>query len=415
MTQKILYIQHAGALGGSCMSLLFLIQGLDRTKYEPIVACIHDTSAVLDLYRSHDIETFFWPGITPFEHTTLGWFPLYDPLAVTRLARQIRRFLPSAHATQQLVKSVRPDVVHLNSLVLAPSALGVRRAGIPLIWHVREPVHHGHVGLRRRFLARLFMRLADEGIFISAFDQQQLTGGKKGTVVHNFVDFTRFDYSLNGETVRAELNLAPGARLVLFLGGQSVVKGIFPLLQAMALVRDAVPEAHLAVGSGAYTPSGRLLSRIARTVLPLVGSGTVAQRVDKLIAQNAMQDRVHLLSWRSDVPRLLAASDVLVFPSVAPHFARPVVEAGAMKKPVVASRIGGVEELVVHEETGLLVPPNDPVRLADALIRILTQPDEAQKMGKNGRQHALSRFNAETNIKATTAAYERLLGTKEVK
>lgn len=411
--KKILYVQHAGALGGSCMSLLFLIQGLDRMKYEPVVACIHDSPEVLNLYRSHNIETLYWPGIKPFEHTTLGWARLYYPLQVIKLLNQIVRFSSSATSTESLVTKLHPDVVHLNSLVLPSSAVGVKRTGVPLIWHVREPVHPGHFGIRRRFLSNLFIRLADEGIFISHFDRQQLTGSQKGVVVHNFVDFDVFDHTIDGTPIYTELGLPPDAKLVLYLGGQSAIKGIFPLLNAIRFVKQQVPNTHLLVGNGAYVPSGRLLSRVARTLLPLVGSGTVSQRIDKYLDQHNLRSYVHLLKWRKDIPQLLAASNVLVFPSIAPHFARPVVEAGAMKKPVVASRIGGVEELVTHEATGLLVPPNDPVNLADALIRILTKPDEAQKMGENGFSHARKRFNAEVNVIATVAIYEHLLPNED--
>ncbi len=390
------------------MSLLYLIQGLDQSKYKPVVACIHNAPAVLDLYRAQNIETIYWPGIKPFEHTTLGWFQLYNPLALKRLLEQLWYFSPSARATQRLVESVRPDLVHLNSLVLAPSAMGVKRTGVPLIWHVREPVHPGHFGLRRAFLRYKFLKWADEGIFISDFDRQQLTRGSKGIVVHNFVDFARFDRTLSGEPARAELGLSLDAKVILFLGGRSPVKGIFPLLEAMPTIRAAVPEVHLLVAGGAYHSSRRMVSRIARRVLPLLGTGTIAQRVDQLIARHDLANCVHLLEWRADIPALLTASDVLVFPSTEPHFARPVIEAGAMAKPVVASRIGGVEELVEDGATGLLVPPKDPAALADAVIRLLRDPVLARQMGEAGYAQAQARFSQAANVQATVAVYERL-------
>ncbi|GAB4538328.1 MAG: hypothetical protein Kow0063_26060 [Anaerolineae bacterium] len=277
------------------------------------------------------------------------------------------------------------------------------------MWHVREPVHPGHFGVRREILSRLFMRLADEGIFISEYDRLQLTGGAKGVVIHNFVDFTRFNREISGGPVRLELGLPPEAKVILFLGGRSPIKGIFPLLRAMSLVKRAVPEAHLLVAGGAYHFSGRLASRVARTVLPLAGYGTVAQRVDKLMDRHSLHDYVHMLEWRTDIPQLLAASDLLVFPSIEPHFARPVIEAGAMAKPVVASRIGGVEELVVDGETGLLVPPNDAEELAEAIVRVLNSPEEARRMGECGYAQARSRFSLEENVRATVALYERCL------
>ena len=80
-----------------------------------------------------------------------------------------------------------------------------------------------------------------------------------------------------------------------------------------------------------------------------------------------------------------------------------------MGKPVVASRIGGVEELVEDRKTGLLVPPNDPEALAEALVSVLTSPDNARRMGAHGHTQALELFNAASNVRATIAVYERIL------
>jgi glycosyltransferase involved in cell wall biosynthesis len=113
---------------------------------------------------------------------------------------------------------------------------------------------------------------------------------------------------------------------------------------------------------------------------------------------------------RTDVPQLLAACDVLVFPSVEPHFARPIIEAGAMGKPVVASRLGGPLELVAEGETGLLVPREDPQALAEALIEVLRDPERAAALGEAGYQQAREHFNADKNAQATFALYDQLLG-----
>jgi glycosyltransferase involved in cell wall biosynthesis len=197
--------------------------------------------------------------------------------------------------------------------------------------------------------------------------------------------------------------------VILFLGARGVIKGIFPLLEAMPLVKKSVPEAQCIIAGGEYRFSGRLSSRIARQVFPLVGWGTVAQRVDKLMDRYSLHDYVHMLPWREDVERLLAASDVVAFPSVQPHFARPVIEAGAMAKPVVASRIGGVEELVEDGETGLLAPPGNAVALAEALVGILRDREEAKRLGEEGFRLSRQRYDASENIARIAGIYRRLL------
>jgi glycosyltransferase involved in cell wall biosynthesis len=113
---------------------------------------------------------------------------------------------------------------------------------------------------------------------------------------------------------------------------------------------------------------------------------------------------------RRDIPALLAASACLVFPSSVPHFARPVIEAAAMGVPSVASDLGGPRELIVDGETGLLVPPNDPATLAEAVTGLLRDPARAAALGEAAYQRALRLFDAQANAAATFAVYDDLLG-----
>jgi glycosyltransferase involved in cell wall biosynthesis len=105
---------------------------------------------------------------------------------------------------------------------------------------------------------------------------------------------------------------------------------------------------------------------------------------------------------------LIAAADVVVFPSTVPHFARPVIEAGAMAKPVVASNMDGVKELVQNNLTGILVEPNDPRALADALMKVLSDKHLAETMGEAGYLQAKEKFSAEKNCKQIMDIYDKI-------
>jgi glycosyltransferase involved in cell wall biosynthesis len=406
---KILYLVHSSSLsGGAPLSLGYLIRKLDRKRYQPIVACVYNALDVIAYFRSLEADTFYWPGISIFPHTTGGWYSLANPMNLVRFARTLVRLEPSARATEQLVKKVHPDLVHLNSLVLAPSARGVKRTNVKLVWHIRESVHPGHLGLRRRWLEQQVMEFADEAIFISADDRHRLMRDCKGIVIPNFVDFSRFDRNLDGVSVRRELGFPPTVKVVVFFGGFSRLKGAPVLIQALEIVKKSAPDLHAVVASAVIPQSRSRVARIGRTVLPLVG-GTERQQFFNLIRQGQMDDYVHLLPFRSDPERLIAAADVVVFPSTQPHFGRPVIEAGAMAKPVVASRIGGVQELVCDEETGLLVRPGDVQALAKAITRLLTDSTYAHSLGERAYQQALQRYTAELNVKKITQIYDRLL------
>jgi glycosyltransferase involved in cell wall biosynthesis len=112
---------------------------------------------------------------------------------------------------------------------------------------------------------------------------------------------------------------------------------------------------------------------------------------------------------RQDIPNILAASACLVFPSSVPHFARPIIEAAAMGIPSVASDLGGPRELIVHGETGLLVPPNDPAALAEALASVVSNGQYAHRLGKAAYQNAQKHFDSAQNAAETVAIYDKIL------
>ena len=107
----------------------------------------------------------------------------------------------------------------------------------------------------------------------------------------------------------------------------------------------------------------------------------------------------------------MAACDLLVFPATTNHFARPIVEAGAMGKPVVASRFPIIEELVKNGETGLLVPPGESGALAEAIIALLRDPEKRARFGERAHAIARLRFDARINAQAIMRVYDDALAT----
>lgn len=323
------------------------------------------------------------------------------------LGRQLLRWSRSRQATLDLVARVRPDIVHLNSVVLLPSAQALRRARIPHVWHVREcPPRQGW---RTRYIRRELLRHS-EVIFLSQHDRYEWTRTEThGTVVPNFVNFAQFDAAMGRNAARTQLGFSPDTPLVLFVGGTTVIKGFAVLIEAVPAVKVEFPNVVFAMPGAAIYPSKSLPARAARATLPLVGWGTAGQRVMRRIAQLGVGEAVQMLPFAKNIVPWLAACDLLVFPSIEPHFARPVIEAGAMGRPVVASDIGGVRELVVHGETGLLSPAGDSARLAEAVLMILRDGERARLMGEAGRKRAFALYHLEKNIMAVCDCYTRAL------
>lgn len=408
---KILYVHHATGLGGASLSLLDLVRTARAQGYDPVLACGAISRELEDLFTGSGIEPHRYPALSRFPHTTAGWYPLYNPLAAFRLGRTVWNLRRDIQAAETIIAGVAPDIVHLNSLTLPVYAIAARNLGYKLVWHIREASVPGHLGLRRNWLRRLVTTLPDEAIFISAAERQALTGGQRGVVIPNYVDTARFSPAVSGAAFREQFHIAPHEKVIAFMGGRTAIKGVFQLLAALPLVKAAVPAAHLVIAGASGARSARLTHRLARALLPLVGRETGSQRFARTTRD--LSAYVTVLPWVSDVPRMLAACDVLTFPSIEPHFARPVLEAGAMGKPVVASTIAGVTELVRHAETGMLVPPGDVAALAQALIAVLTDDDLAASLGEHARAHIVRHFSRDAVVPRIMGVYETLTAADE--
>lgn len=404
--KRILYIHHGGSIGGAPLSLLYLLQQLDRTRYEPVVVTLK-RGPVVDLYRAEGIETSVEPGISDFSHTALEWYGGTD---LWRLPGKLLRIPLSIRRTRHLIGKLKPDLVHLNSSTLAPAAIGCAREDVPVVWHIREPLHHGYLGLRRAWVRRTIDRCAGQVIAICQNDANQLILSNRIRVIYNFVNFDTFDRTLSGEPVRAEFGLEPDAPVVTMLGGVARPKGTLTLIRAVPLLRQQVPDVRVMIAGPPPADLDRASVRgIAKRVL---GADAYQAQVKRTLQTLAQADREAILftGLRTDIPFILAASRCLVFPSSVPHFARPIVEASALGIPSVASDLGGPRELVVHGETGFLVPPDNPSALAAALADLLRSPAKARAMGEAAYRRARVLFDARENARQSIALYDELLG-----
>jgi glycosyltransferase involved in cell wall biosynthesis len=253
-------------------------------------------------------------------------------------------------------------------------------------------------------IRRIIDRTASLILPICNYDAQQLLPSPAMHVVYNFIDFAHFDARIDGTTLRERLDVGPGQVVVLMLGGFNPIKGTREFVDAAVSLLETHPDAVFMIAGPIPDPSIR--NRINGLSVYMDGA---KNRIPQRDAH-----RIRFLGVRSDVPELLAASDILCFPSTVPHFARPVIEASAMGLPVIASDLGGPRELVRHEETGILVPPADSAALADAMKRLIADPDLREKMGSNGRVFAAEQFDAQHNTREVLKLYDGIFDKENV-
>jgi glycosyltransferase involved in cell wall biosynthesis len=403
--KRVVYIHHGKGIGGAPLSLLYLIKMLDLDRYKPIVVCLHD-SAAADLYREEGFETLSGLGVTSFAHTTVIWYPWYEFHKVVReLWYQIKTALLVA---PRIYRKYEPDLVHLNTSTLLGWGIAAKFMRIPVVCHVREPLADGYLGLRRNLVKYINHWFSNVFIPICHYDGSKLVQSEKINVVYNFVNFKQFDKGLTGECIRNALQISPNAKIVLYLGGMSRVKGLLGLLKSSEIFLGE--NCCLVIAGKMWTEA----TGFKRKCLYLLNKlkihpyqSQIQAQLDKL-RKLGLNKSIIIVGVRNDIPQLLAISNLLVFPAEVPHFARPIIEAAAMGKPSVASALGGVVELIDDGITGLLVEPGNPKRLGEAILWLLSNPEKCREMGENAYHKAKDLFDGKKNSAKIFEIYDKI-------
>jgi glycosyltransferase involved in cell wall biosynthesis len=206
---------------------------------------------------------------------------------------------------------------------------------------------------------------------------------QKFTVIYNAIDPDKFEPDRDREEVLLELGIDPDATVLISVGSLSKQKGHQYLIRALAMMEDDID-------------------------LLIAGSGGLESDLRGLAADLGTADRVHLLGKRRDIPDLLEAGDVFVFPSLWEGLPIALVEALEMKLPVVASDIAPNRE-VVQDDAGVLVPPRDPEALAEGIQKLLNEPERAREFAETGQQRVAEQFSVETLVADYRTLYRDLL------
>jgi len=276
------------------------------------------------------------------------------------------------------------DIIHCNfpsPYLCALFAFFSRARGIPsvLTWHNDLPAVTTAAGFLvdlHDFFAPTYLqqyrRIVATTEAYSATSRVLRRYAHKVSVVFSGVDTTRFNPTVNGDAIKARYGLT-GRNIVLFVGALTqwhTYKGLDTLLQSFGTVKKDCEN----------------------TSLLIVGGGNFADHYKRLATDLGIRDSTIFTGNVGDdlLPQCYAACDLFVMPSKnrSEGFGLALLEAMASGKPTVGSRVGGVVDVIRHEETGLLVEPNDPAGLATAMISLLRDPELRTRMGEKGREIA---------------------------
>lgn len=362
---RVLFVIDELDIGGTEQQILELVRNIDRDRFEPHVCCFRYGR------KAKEIASF---GVTVHhEPKRLK----ADPGLILRLASLMRR--------------ERFDIVQTYLWTANTwGRLAARLAGVPIVVASERNVDIWEETYKR-VIGRWLARSTDCIIANSEAVRRYLLdrGGlppEKVVTIYNGVNFERFHAPCDPRVRRHELGVADDCVLAGVVARVEPAKDHGTLLQAMSLIRERAPKLHLVV----------------------VGGGSEEERLRRMTGDLGIADRVHFTGFRTDSAEWLQSLDFSVLSSVKEGLSNSVIESMAAGRAIAATDVGGNAEVIIPEETGLLVPARDTTALANALARLSESEELRERFGRAGQARVESVFAVPPMVANTERLYHGL-------
>ena len=368
---RVMHLVNDLSYAGAQRIILDMVREIDKSRFEPVVAMWGGRKELLKEFVSLNIEVIDLRGGRKLD---------------IRAAQRLYKYLK-----KKPVDILHTHLFHMHII----GRLAGKLAKVPWIvstHHNFRQSNHPIMKFGERVTRSLtdvttaVTYAAEESYFPTGeyFTVQGLLSGRKHFTIYNSVNMDEVDRTRkhdNKQSKRYKLGL--GQEIILVCVSRlHPVKGHLYLIDAMNMVREIYPE----------------------LLLLIVGDGELRKELSNKVRAYGLEKYIRFLGYRSDVYDILFASDIFVLPSVYEGFGLAIAEAMAFDLPVVATDLPSIREVVVHEKTGLLVPPRNPAALAGAILRLMESPSLAKSYGHNGRQRVEDLFS----LKMITRQYEDL-------
>lgn len=361
---RILHTEWSDGWGGQEQRIVSEMRGMQARGHE-LILLTRPEAQIREKAEAAGIETL----TLPFRNAA----DLPSSFRLARLARRRHVDLINTHS------GVDSWIGGLAARLSATPLVRTRHLNIPL---KRRPSNFVHY-LPARIIAcgdAVRARLVDE----CGFPASQVVSIPTG------IDFSTFKPARERSAVRTQENCGKSDEIVLMVG---VIRGVKRHLLALDVIARLVPQR-------------------PRLRLWIAGDGPMRAEVEARTRQLRLEERVHFLGYREDVPDLMQAADALLLTSRSEGVPQVITQALGLGLPVVSTRVGSVSELIDHERTGLLGPPEDADALAHALARLLDHPAWARQLAANGQAHVRAHYSLEAMLDATEKVYAQALEDK---
>ncbi len=395
--QNLLYCEGNvdGTIGGSYYSLFFLVEGLDKKKYNPIVV-FHKEHDLLPMFKSAGIEThiFELPKSINLVARLNCTSILFKPLIMLQKFLNVMRFLVFRGIKYAIfLKRKNVKLIHLNNSILRNHSwmLASVLSGIKCITHER--------GINEKYsrLSRFFARRLSAIICISNAVKQKMIDKsfdpKNLVLIYNGLDPEKIQIKHNAAEMRTQYQIEQDSPIIGIVGNIREWKGQEVVIKATYEISKKYKNVKCLVVGDTTPEHQRYYDGLLKSI-------------DEL----GISNNVIFTGYTSNVADYLNIMDIVVHASILPEpFGRVLIEAMALGKPLIGSASGAVPEIIENGVTGLIFKPGDSMELSHAVVKLLKDRKKASEMGRNGARRLLDEFHVSRNIERTEQLYSKLL------
>jgi glycosyltransferase involved in cell wall biosynthesis len=377
---NVLFISHGSSLYGAQLSLLGLLQKLDRNRFKPWVVTPHEGPLTVAI-RNLNIPVI----LRPMVHW-IAWGKAIEKPWLHRTLTFTRGLRGRAWALAHLIERHNIDIVYTNTITCIEGAIAAKMTHRPHVWHLREQVKGNSqlCALLPSFMilglihALSWRVLVNSRHLYRAYAYYPLRS--KLAIIYNGIDTEKFDIDRESASyaLRSELGIPKNQKIVAIIGSITQRKGLFLFADAASHLAASLSDvSFLVVGDGPFD---------------------YVRLVQNRVREHGMEKNFHFVGCRSDIPRILAGINLVVIAADEEPFGRTVIEAMAAGVPVVSTKCGGPEEIIVDGVTGLLVPLGSPSQMAQAIKRILSDPEQTTSLVTAGKDRVNQKFTLQAYV-----------------
>jgi len=382
--RKILFYETSSGFGGSTNALVNLINNLDKDKICSIVATTNLGEKIKEI-KQHIIDVVRIKGYEQRGALSASKFLFH--LMANIIAEAIKIYF--------VIKRIKVSIVHINTNIMLgiPAIIASKITKIPCVCHIRET---------RSLIKRekFFAKWVDKFILLNkdAFNlyKKDIPESKLQIVYDGInIDSYRVD-EFEGLRVREEFNL-DGQPLVGVVGRIVEGKGQKEFVLAAKVVVRVKPEVKFMIVGDAKG-----------------GKDGYYKEAEEIVKRENLERNIIFTGWRNDINNIVSSLDIFVFTSITFPEGLPnsILEAMALKRPVIATDIPGPRDIVIDGKTGFLVPPGDIKAMAEKIVYLLDNPEVAKRMGEAGRKRVEERFDIKKQVKKIEKIYEEVLSER---